>query len=378
MEHLNILTLNDELEVEGGLLNLSLANTTDNIVAEKNSDEDVSMHDVSFYEDQEEIGDMDGQIPSTIDVLKEQLKQSSSIIDIFHPTESGARLAQSGRHINKIQRNADIEIRGDSDFQHVEEFPLRYDGASSKTTQRTRIENGNESLPLEARARGTKPNNVQVHNHYYFSFSLPPVDSELLPEPWTQESKPCFKIPYLLLTYLQIFLNTLAACYCLKLGYEGVQGIKFDIARAVKQKIHASYFEIEACRRKYVENHCDPYTRLPALQETCLQWEACMNRNPFLSVSYSSLLAEIFGTILSSFAEPLNVKSFSLLFMIMGFCYLSNFGCGFLRCGTYYGWNDKGTNLDVKALKTPTTRSSSQKTSNQIILPECADDTQDH
>ncbi|KAG7810307.1 hypothetical protein KL921_002802 [Ogataea angusta] len=379
MDHFSFLNLNDELEVEGDLLNLSLANTTDNVAPENNSDEDVSMHDVSFSQNHEETDDTDGQSPSTIDDLEEQLHQSSGIIDILHPTESGARLAQSGRRIHRIKDNVEIEIGVDTDLQNAEESALRYDGAGSKAKHQNAIKNENEDLSSESKTEGPKPNKFQIHNHYYISFNSPREDSELLPQPWTQESKPCFRIPYLLLTYLQIVLNTLTACYCLKLGYDGVQGIKVDIERAVKRKIHASYFEIEACRRKYAENHCDPYSRLPALQDICLQWEACMNKNPFLSVSYSTLLAEILGTILSSFAEPLNVKGFSLLLMILSFCYLSNFGWGFLRSGTYYGWNDEDSNSDVKTVKTSMTRESScQRTFNQVTYPECSDDSQPH
>ncbi|KAG7890091.1 hypothetical protein KL936_002765 [Ogataea polymorpha] len=377
MDHFSHLTLNDEFEVEGGLLNLSLANTTDKVDPERNSDEDVSMPDVSFYQDQEKPINMDGQRSSIVGDFKEQVNPTSRIIDIFHPTESGARLARSRRRINKIHRNAEIEITGDSKLQHAEESTLSCDETGSIAKQGNVIETINKHSFSESKARETEPYDFQVHNHYYFSFNLPREDSELLPQPWTQESKPCLKIPYLLLTYLQILLNTLTACYCLKLGYDGIQGIKIDIQRAVKQKIHTSYFEIEACRRKYVENHCDPHTRLPALQETCLQWEACMNRNPFLSVSYTTLLAEILGSILSSFAEPLNAKSFSLLFMILGFCYLSNFGWGFLRSGTYYGWNHKDANVDVKPVKIPLTHESNYyRFSNQITMPECTDDTQ--
>lgn len=38
--------------------------------------------------------------------------------------------------------------------------------------------------------------------------------------------------------------------------------------------------EIAVCSRHYMDNRCDPATRIPAMQETCSMWERCMRRDP--------------------------------------------------------------------------------------------------
>lgn len=38
--------------------------------------------------------------------------------------------------------------------------------------------------------------------------------------------------------------------------------------------------ENNACTKHYVDNKCEPHSRVPAMQVQCTEWEKCMQRNP--------------------------------------------------------------------------------------------------
>lgn len=38
--------------------------------------------------------------------------------------------------------------------------------------------------------------------------------------------------------------------------------------------------ENNACTKHYMDNKCDPSTRVPAMQNQCIEWEKCLQRDP--------------------------------------------------------------------------------------------------
>ncbi|GME81971.1 unnamed protein product [Ambrosiozyma monospora] len=161
-----------------------------------------------------------------------------------------------------------------------------------------------------------------------------------LPLPWEQESTPIWKTPYLISSYLQIFLNTFATLYIIKITYAIIQVIRKDIDYQIENEANDVLFEIEMCRNNYVANNCQPGQALPALMEQCSEWKNCMTRDPYSRIAYSSLGANILGSLFNALFEPIGFKSFLFLIAFAVACYLVNFSCGFVRAKSYYGLVD--------------------------------------
>lgn len=73
--------------------------------------------------------------------------------------------------------------------------------------------------------------------------------------------------------------------------------------------------EISLCARQYVDNRCSPELRVPAMERACMEWEACMARDPS-TTSRSRLHAETIAEILNSFFGAISTKTY--IFLISG------------------------------------------------------------
>ncbi|KAH3671975.1 hypothetical protein OGAPHI_000161 [Ogataea philodendri] len=341
MDELRFLSLNEHLGVEDDLLQLSLIRDFGSNRANDDYDDgDVSMQDVSAIQETN-----DSLHSLTIDT--EQVKSSKPALQLkslMHPTELGARFAQS----EKTGKTADAR-----DQVEEEILDLGYVGTSAYRSY--------DQTEFEAKRRGSinelpdhylqsptinEGRPFSVHHHYYFPSQAPMKENTTLPQPWSKKSTPNSKWPYLISTYLQLAMNTLTALYAMKLVYDSIQTIKQDVDRGLKEKLQSTYFEMRACRQNFLDNNCQLPTRAPALRDSCQEWKNCMNRNPMLSLNYSTLIAEIFGATISSFVEPLGIKSFLLLVVFLVCNYWANFGCGFLRAKSYYGWQNVDSNFN--------------------------------
>ena len=81
--------------------------------------------------------------------------------------------------------------------------------------------------------------------------------------------------------YILLLMNLFvvgASIYCI---YNFYNTINNDIEGKVQLHKEEILDEISRCQRDYRENRCDPAIRVPAMEDACREWEACMNRDPY-------------------------------------------------------------------------------------------------
>ncbi|KAH3673266.1 hypothetical protein WICMUC_003725 [Wickerhamomyces mucosus] len=200
---------------------------------------------------------------------------------------------------------------------------------------------------------GNAPIHVQMHHHHYYPPS-PSINSSsyldddgdetentiILPSPWSKFASPKAPAPYLISSYLQLLFNALTSSIAIYVLISAILTVKSDINLKMEEYAIEIALEVSRCTRSYVENRCEPDTRVSALEELCLDWERCMNRDPRVQAGKASVSAETLGIILNSLIEPIGAKAiivFGLGFLAWAFT--SNFIFGFLRAKSYYGWN---------------------------------------
>lgn len=206
-----------------------------------------------------------------------------------------------------------------------------------------------------ARANG----NVEIHHHHYYYGNAPTttvlaqpaistapdkpeyqLDKIKLPQPW-EESTPNEKIPYMLMTYLQLLVNVIVFGYGSYILTSMVKLIKQDIQHKLLAHANDIMVDIVSCERQYHENQCSPDTIVPALERQCNYWLKCMNQDPFNGGGkQASISAQTIGMILNSLVEPLGLKFWFLCFLLVVGLFSSNFLFGYFRAKTYYGWNE--------------------------------------
>ena len=132
-------------------------------------------------------------------------------------------------------------------------------------------------------------------------------------------------LPYMMSGYIQLLLNISFPTFFLYWVYSFGCTIQTDVEKKVQLFSEEVMEQIAKCSRDYMENRCDPETRVPALISACQAWEECMARDPHLVAKRSGLAAEIFGETLNSFFNALSWKSIaSLVLMVVGVSVLFN------------------------------------------------------
>ncbi|KAJ2199700.1 hypothetical protein IW139_000896 [Coemansia sp. RSA 353] len=138
-------------------------------------------------------------------------------------------------------------------------------------------------------------------------------------------------IPYVLSGYLQLAFNVFMVGTVLVLVMHVLVTIQHDVNAKVHEHSAEILHEISACSKQYLDNRCDPLMRVPAMEQACAAWEACMHRDPS-KVSRSRVSAETLAEIVNGFIEPISLKT--MLFfvcMFFGTLFVSNFAFGAYR-----------------------------------------------
>ncbi|OMJ17076.1 Nucleus export protein BRR6 [Smittium culicis] len=103
-------------------------------------------------------------------------------------------------------------------------------------------------------------------------------------------------IPSVVSGYIQLMFNIFMAGVVLVVVIQVVRIVNSDIERKIMEYSAEIAHEIATCSKKYLENKCDPLTRVPAMETECRNWEACMNRDPIL-VGRGKITAETLAEI---------------------------------------------------------------------------------
>ncbi|KAI8137068.1 Brl1/Brr6 domain-containing protein [Fennellomyces sp. T-0311] len=127
-----------------------------------------------------------------------------------------------------------------------------------------------------------------------------------------------------LISWLQVMFNSFLALVILYVLFMVLWTLRHDFQIKAEEHTAAILDEIALCNRNYGINHCDPRTRVPAMERQCNMWESCKNRDPLL-ITRSKLSAEMAAEILNSFVEPISYKTlFFFTIIVIGSLVVSN------------------------------------------------------
>lgn len=302
------------------------------------------------FQDNELLDDEPDVQAEDTDLIANAANSKAVIKALLSPTSLGVAAA------TKLD---DVPISLAPESSHTIEEELEQPAEHLISTGSTSLSEDNLN---ELRRRTTQPVQVSINNHhYYYTPPHPPPppsssssssprpytssryyneeDRYRLPLPWSARSNPASKAPYVLISYLQLLLNSLTVLVIFSFITSFMRALKADLKSTWEHTKFELEFESSNCKSHYVANNCDHKTRYPALQEQCLEWEKCMSRNNDLFFrARTALSAKLFGDFINSFIEPLGWKA--LLVILLGlaiWCFSSNFLLGFARAKSYYG-----------------------------------------
>ena len=115
-------------------------------------------------------------------------------------------------------------------------------------------------------------------------------------------------LPYIASGYLQLAFNLSLVLVLLYIIYGFIRTIQRDVDMKVEEYSVEILGEMRECSKQYLENKCHPEHRVPAMNNACLIWERCMNRDPAV-VGRARVSAETFALIINSFIEPISYKT---------------------------------------------------------------------
>ncbi|KAF2644791.1 hypothetical protein P280DRAFT_390365 [Massarina eburnea CBS 473.64] len=137
-------------------------------------------------------------------------------------------------------------------------------------------------------------------------------------------------LPMVLSYYMQFIINATLGFTFLYIIYSALMAIFNDVNIEASHKAQEIMHEIAVCANHYRQNMCDG-RRMPALEDACRSWEACMKQD-VRKIAKASVGAKAGAKILNSFAEEFSYKSmlFTAILLFGGFN-LSNWAFNRIR-----------------------------------------------
>lgn len=296
--------------------------------------------------------------------LKNKSPNLESVIPQFSPilchnTSSTPNVKSS---LSEISDPRDFKKTINDDIDEIDEINLDEFKINNALTPTKPINYGRFETPMDQSAHDHHNNNhFQFHNHIHYHAAGAPVQPDFLdnqrnqdavinrtntspdnlPSPWSKRTEYA-KSPtaYMISTYIQLMFNILILLSCGYIVFSMFQVICADISKKFQEKAEDILMEASICYKNYHNNRCDSMP--PALERQCHEWGRCMNRQPNLSTYRAMIAAEIFGTLINSFVEPIGTKAFTFfLILVLFWVFGSNFAFGFIRGKSFYGNNAK-------------------------------------
>jgi hypothetical protein len=303
---------------------------------------------------------------------------SKSVSLMFSPTALGAQLATHGsprlgkvnltEKLYEIQNEStDLDSSLDGDSSNLEspsnevrnrnkqrapsklsKFVTNSTDEDTTEYEETTLDDSgvlNYQTPMVRTPWGQHPIQFQMHHHHYYPSSANTSYANesqqiVLPAPWSKDASPKAPTPYLISSYLQLLFNALTSSLAIYVLISAIRTIRSDINNKMEEYATEIAMEIQRCTKSFFENRCPPETRVSALEQLCIEWERCMNRDPRVLANKASVSAETLGIILNALIEPIGVKAIVVVVLILaGWTFTSNFIFGFVRAKSYYGWN---------------------------------------
>ncbi|KAI9279078.1 Di-sulfide bridge nucleocytoplasmic transport domain-containing protein [Sporodiniella umbellata] len=137
-------------------------------------------------------------------------------------------------------------------------------------------------------------------------------------------------ISYTVILYLQLFFNTIIFFTALYVFLQVALVMRQDFNLKVGEQLDALYQTKIRCERDYEANKCRSNNRVPAIENMCQDWEACIQKD--MAVAKTKILAEAIAEIINSFTEPISYKTIAFFsVLVAGSLMFSNIALGNLK-----------------------------------------------
>ncbi|KAM0753304.1 hypothetical protein T439DRAFT_195282 [Meredithblackwellia eburnea MCA 4105] len=166
-------------------------------------------------------------------------------------------------------------------------------------------------LSNAGRAGSSSEFSFQVHHHHAASASGA-EGSYHTPPGWFHN-----QTPYTLLGYLQFASLTLLALIFLSISLLFLYTLYTDVQDRLTSLTAEIRAEIMQCAKAYVDNRCQPETRLPAMERQCSGWEECMGREAVV-VGKTRVVAEILAEVVNGFVDVISFKTMFFVIATLG------------------------------------------------------------
>ncbi|OMH82766.1 Nucleus export protein brr6 [Zancudomyces culisetae] len=237
------------------------------------------------------------QKPISANVAK---KVSKSRLEVLNQSssfgETRARNKTKKKGISKEMEKMDLNYTSRSKSESVKDIEEVESSTTEDEPILNRVVRSGDKRSSKSVSRGLGLKNLQIHKD----------------------------IPFVVAGYVQLFFNIFMAFAVVVIVLLLVKEIGGDIERKVQEYSVEIVQEISKCTKDYIMNQCDPLTRVPAMENECLRWEACMNQDPKV-VARARISAETIAEIINSFIEPISIKTMVFFLMLFfGTLYISN------------------------------------------------------
>lgn len=124
-----------------------------------------------------------------------------------------------------------------------------------------------------------------------------------------------FRHPGIVAAYVQLLINIIIALLICYLLVHVFYMLKNDVQTKIDQIIRIGINKVKLCEKHYSMNQCAPELRVPALEEICSEWFACINDgkivtdNSFYTLRSAKLWIQTIADIINTFVEEIKIKA---------------------------------------------------------------------
>ncbi|KAJ3187289.1 hypothetical protein HDU85_006576 [Gaertneriomyces sp. JEL0708] len=115
-------------------------------------------------------------------------------------------------------------------------------------------------------------------------------------------------LPYMVSGYLQMMFSTFIIGVMFYMVVQFIMTVRHDLEMKAEEYSMEIIQQVAECSKLYIDNKCDPSTRVQYMEKTCQEWEMCMQKDP-REVGRLKVGAETLAEILNKLVEPLSYKT---------------------------------------------------------------------
>lgn len=221
---------------------------------------------------------------------------------------------------SSMRKKEDAEISNSSQGELV-----KYDPVNNNSKKKNKYEDEDEKKTeynhdiIEESESDYEEDSIETENQMSYEYQHP---NQIMKPSMLYSNNPYYgevqqkksvlkdtSFPQLLLSYSKFFFNVLLLVIAVWIIFYFIKIIKSDVNLKYNEHLADNMKDISKCYEQYDMNKCssDDF-KIPALEDTCKVWEACMSKNPD-DIRIMMLGAEVVSEVLNRFIDPLSMKT---------------------------------------------------------------------